>query len=198
MSKLPDAREFRKPAHPVESIFYTRWSPRAMSGESISENELNRLFEAARWAPSTYNEQEWRFLYARRDTPQFATFMEFLVEANRAWCVNAAVLIAVLAHKVFSRNGQSNPVHTLDTGAALENLLLQGSAMGLVTHGMAGFDRDRVRAALGVPHDYAVEAMVAVGRPGDPAALPAELRARETPTDRMPIASFAREGKFAL
>ncbi len=198
MSKLPDPRQFRKPAYPIESIFYSRWSPRAMSGEPVSDGELKQLFEAARWAPSSYNEQEWRFLYARRDTAEFARFMEFLMEVNRAWCVNAAVLIVLLSHKVFTRNGQPNSVHTLDAGAAFQNLLLQGSAMGLVTHGMAGFDRERVRAALGVPADYAVEAMIAVGRPGDPDALPAGLRERELPTDRMPIESFAREGGFSF
>jgi nitroreductase len=105
--------------------------------------------------------------------------------------------MVVLSHKVFARNGKPNPVHTFDAGAAFENLALQGAAMGLVVHGMAGFDRGRARATLGVPEDYDVEAMVAVGRPGDPDELPPELRAREVPSGRRPIAEIAGEGPFA-
>jgi nitroreductase len=102
----------------------------------------------------------------------------------------------VLSHKVFARNGNPNPVHTFDAGAAFENLALQGAAMGLVVHGMAGFDRDKARASLGIPDDYDVEAMVAVGHPGDPADLPEPLRQREEPSDRKPITEIAREGAF--
>ena len=169
-----------------------------MRGEAITDDELMTLFEAARWAPSTYNEQEWRFLYARRDTPHFDTFFSLLAEANQQWCHRAAVLMVVLSHKVFMRNGKPNPVHTFDAGAAFENLALQGSVMGLVVHGMAGFDRGKARAALKVPDDYDVEAMVAVGRPGDPEELPEELQSREIPSDRMPVSDFVREGSFAF
>jgi nitroreductase len=198
MSKLPDPLEHRKPDWPIEPLFVRRWSPRAMSGEPLREDELKTLFEAARWAPSTYNEQEWRFLYARRDTEHWKTFFDLLVEGNQAWCQQAAVLLVALSHKVFARTGKPNPVHTFDTGAAFENLALQGAAMGLVVHGMAGFDRGRARQALNVPEDYAVEAMVALGRPGDPAALPPELREREVPTGRKKIEEFTREGAFAF
>jgi nitroreductase len=197
MSQLPDPLEHRRPDHPIEPLFLARWSPRALSGEPIPDAELLRLLEAARWAPSTYNEQEWRFLYARRDTAHWPAFFGLLAEANQVWCGRAAVLMVVLSHKVFARNGKPNPVHTFDAGAAFENLALQGAAMGLVVHGMAGFDRGRARATLGVPEDYDVEAMVAVGRPGDPDELPPELRAREVPSGRRPIAEIAREGPFA-
>jgi nitroreductase len=186
----------RTPDHLIEAIFLDRWSPRAMSGEPLDERELSRLFEAARWAPSTYNEQEWLFLYAHRDSPHWPAFFDLLMEANRAWCDRAAVLIVVLSHRVFALNGRPNPVHTFDAGAAFENMALQGAAMGLVVHGMAGFDRDRARTELRVPDDYAVEAMVAVGHPGDPAELPEPLRQREAPSGRKPIAEIAREGGF--
>lgn len=186
----------RTPDHPIETIFLDRWSPRAMSGEPLDGRELARLFEAARWAPSTYNEQEWLFLYAHRDSPHWPAFFDLLMEANQAWCERAAVLIVVLSHKVFALNGRPNPVHTFDAGAAFENLALQGAAMGLVVHGMAGFDRDRARAELRVPDDHDVEAMVAVGHPGDPADLPEPLRQREAPSGRKPIAEIAREGGF--
>lgn len=196
MAKLPRASEHRKADHPIESIFVNRWSPRAMSGEPITEQQIMSLFEAARWAPSTYNDQEWRFLYGRRDTPHWEKFFGLLMEANQVWCKNAALLVVVTSHKVFSHNGKPNPVHTFDAGAAFENLALQGSQMGLVVHGMAGFDKDKARSALQVPSDYEVEAMIAIGKPGDPNSLPEELRSRETPTGRKTVAEIAREGEF--
>lgn len=199
MSQLPNPLEHRKPDHPIEEIFLRRWSPRAMTGEAITAAELHRLFEAARWAPSTYNEQEWRFLFAKRDTAHWQTFFNLLMEANQQWCDNAGVLIVVLSQKVFSRNGKPNPVHTFDAGAAFENLALQGASMGLVVHGMAGFDRDKARADLKVPNDYDVEAMVAVGRPGDPDQLPEKYRDMDRqPTGRKPIAEISQEGLFGF
>jgi nitroreductase len=198
MAGLPDPLEFRTPDYPIEPLFLRRWSPRAMSGEPILEQELMTLFEAARWAPSTYNEQEWRFLYARREGPHWPLFLGLLVEANRVWCSRAAVLAVVLSHRVFSRDGQPNPVHEFDAGAAFENLCLQGAAMGLVVHGMAGFDRQRARVELRVPQEYAVLAMIAIGRPGDPADLPPGLREREVPSLRKPVSELAREGLFAF
>jgi nitroreductase len=198
MAVLPRGREHRTPDHAIEPLFLDRWSPRAMSGEPIDERELMRLFEAARWAPSTYNEQEWRFLYARRESPHWPAFFGLLMEANQVWCARAAVLMVVLSHKVFTRDGRANPVHTFDAGAAFENLALQGTAMGLVVHGMAGFDRDKARATLRVPDDYDVEAMVAVGHPGDPESLPEPLRAREAPSGRKAVGEIAREGPFAF
>jgi nitroreductase len=198
MAIHPRGREHRTPDYPIEPLLLDRWSPRAMSGEPLEDGELMRLFEAARWAPSTYNEQEWRFLFARRDTPHWTAFFELLMEANKVWCAKAAVLMVVLSHKVFTRDGKPNPVHTFDAGAAFENLALQGAAMGLVVHGMAGFNRDQARIALRVPDDYDVEAMVAVGHPGDPAELPPQLQAREKPSGRMAAREFIREGPFAF
>jgi len=195
---MKNALEHRTADHPIEDIFMQRWSPRAMSGEPISDAELLTLFEAARWAPSTYNEQEWRFLYARRETDHWPTFFDLLVEGNQAWCARAAVLAVILAHKVFTRNGKPNPVHLFDSGCAFENLALQGAAMGLVVHGMQGFDYDKARTALGVPEDYAVAAMFAVGRPGDVSLLSEAMRERETPTDRQPVGEIICEGKFAF
>lgn len=169
-----------------------------MTGEPISEAELMSLFEAARWAPSTYNEQEWRFLYARRDTPDWKIFFELLAEGNQEWCSRAALLSVVLAHKVFQRNGKPNPVHVFDAGLAYENLALQGSVMGLVIHGMQGFDFEKARSVLGVPPDFAVVAMFAVGRPGDPDQLPEDYRAIEKPSGRKHVREFIREGKFSF
>ncbi len=169
-----------------------------MTGEPISDEEMHRLFEAARWAPSTYNEQEWRFLYARRDTAPWPVFFELLAEGNRAWCKQAALLCVIVAHRVFEMNGKPNPVHVFDSGLAFENLALQGTAMDLVVHGMQGFDFDKARSSLGVPDDYAVSAMFAVGRPGDPDKLPPELREREFPSPRKPIEGIIGEGRFSF
>jgi nitroreductase len=197
MSHTPDPKPARKADHEIEPLFLRRWSPRAMSGEPLSEEELLRVFEAARWAPSTYNEQEWRFLYARRDTPQWPLFLGLLMEANQAWCSRAAVLAVLIARKTFNRNGRPNPVHLVDAGSAWENLALQATAMGLVAHGMAGFDFEKARSALRVPEHFAVAAMFALGRPGDPANLPPELREREILTGRRPARESIHEGPYA-
>jgi len=198
MPDLPDACRHRQADYPIESLFIRRWSPHAMSGEPLSESELHTLFEAARWAPSTFNEQEWRFLYARRDSEFWPTFFDLLVPANQAWCPKAAVLVVLLSKKTFTRNGKPNPVHTFDCGAAFENLALQGAAMNLAVRGMAGFDRQRARRELAVPDDYQVEIMIALGRPGTLDDLPPELREREVPPGRKPVGEIIREGKFAF
>lgn len=198
MSQLPKAEDHRRPEHPIESLFFRRWSPRAMTGEPITEAEMLSLFEAARWAPSTYNEQEWRFLYARRDTPPWAVFFELLAEGNQAWCRQAALLCVVAAHKVFQRNGKPNPVHLFDSGSAFENLALQGTAMGLVVHGMQGFDFEKARQSLGVPQDFAIAAMFAVGRPGDPDQLSPDHRKIEVPSSRKPVPEIICEGRFGF
>ncbi len=199
MTQLADSLEHREADHPIESLLLRRWSPCAMSGEGVREEEIQRLFEAARWAPSTYNEQEWRFLYATRESEDWSTFLGLLAEANQVWCERAGLLIVGLSCKVFARNGKPNPVHTLDCGMAVQNLLLQGTALGLVCHPMAGFDRGKTRIALQVPDDYAVEVMIAVGQPGDPDQLPADYREMDlNPSGRKPVSEIVRAGAFTF
>lgn len=198
MKALPKAEDYRAADYPVESVILRRWSPRAMNGKPLTDAEMLTLFEAARWAPSTYNEQEWRFLYARRDTPQWPLFFNLLMEGNRPWCQKAGLLAVVLAHKVFQRTGQPNPVHLFDCGCAFENLALQGTAMGLVVHGMAGFDFEKARGDLEVPDDYAIAAMFAAGHPGDPGDLPEEMRKMEVPSGRRMVGESIREGMFSF
>src|SRR5206468_6093788 len=125
------------------------------------------------------------------------TFFALLMPPNQVWCKRASVLFVVLSKKTFAKNGKPNPVHTFDAGASFENLALQGTAMGLVVHGMAGFEREKARRDLGVPDDFEVEAMIAVGHPGSLDDLPPELREREKPSERKKVSEFAREGKFA-
>jgi nitroreductase len=193
-----DGSEVREPQaqHPVDELFLDRWSPRAMSGEPVTEEELMTLFEAARWAPSSYNNQPWRILYARRETESWETFLNLLVEGNRAWAKDAAALLLFVSKETFDFNGQPYPTHSFDTGAAWENLALQATMLGLVTHGMQGFDYERARSELNVPEGFRVEAMIAVGRPGDPAQLPEPIRAREAPSGRKPLSEITREGAF--
>lgn len=189
-----DVDHHRQPEHEIEPFIYHRWSPRALSGEPVAQAELDRLFEAARWAPSSYNGQPWRFLYAHRETPAWETFFDLLIEFNQVWTKNAGVLLVILSKK--TRDGEPAPTHSFDTGAAWQSLALQASRMGLVAHGMSGFDYDRARAVLGVPDDHAVEAMVAVGRPGAKKDLPEGMQKMEQPNGRKPIAELAFEGRF--
>ena len=199
MNAHPNPLEHRTADHPILELFLRRWSPRAMTGEPMSDDDLHRLFEAARWAPSTYNEQEWRFLYATNGSDEWPMFFDLLTEANQAWCKNAGALIVGLSGKTFSKNGKPNPVHTLDCGLAVENLLLQGASMDLICHGMAGFDRGRARLALEVPDNYDVEVMIAVGHPGEIEQLPEGLQEMDrNPSGRKPLNEIRRRGKFAF
>lgn len=189
-------QDVRRPAHEVQPFFVNRWSPRAMTGEEITRGELQRMFEAARWAMSSMNNQPWQFLYALRNTPHWETFFNFLTPGNKAWCVNAAALLVVVSRTTFEGSGRPARTHSYDTGAAWYSFALQGTLMGLVVHGMQGFSYDRAKEDLGVPDGYQVEAMAAVGRPGDPDDLPQDIREREIPSQRKKIEEFAFEGGF--
>lgn len=184
----------RIPDHPILEVILNRYSPRAMSGENISHEELLQMFEAARWAPSSYNNQPWRFIYAHRDTPAWNKLFNLMVPFNQSWTKNAGVLIIALSAKNFGYNNKPSRTHSFDTGAACENLALQGEAMGLVVHGMEGFDYDRTKKELNIPDDFTVEAMFAIGRPGDIQDLPKELQEKETPSGRKLIEEFIFEG----
>jgi nitroreductase len=193
-----DGSESRKQEtlYPVDEMFLDRWSPRALSGEPVTDEELMTLLEAARWAPSSYNNQPWRILYARRDTEHWDAFFDLLVEGNRAWAKDAAALLLFVSKETFDFNGKPYPTHSFDTGAAWENIALQATLLGLVTHGMQGFDYERARAELRIPEGFRVEAMAAVGRPGDPSRLPEQLREREAPSGRKPLSEITCEGAF--
>jgi nitroreductase len=190
--------EKRQADHPIESFILDRWSPRAMSGEGISNDELLRLFEAARWAPSSYNAQPWRALYAHRESEHWPTFFGLLVEGNKAWAKDAAVLVVFIARKTFEHNGKPSITHSYDCGAAWENFALQGFAQGLVVHGMQGFDYDRARTELEIADDFQVEAMAAVGKPGAKEGLPEKLQKAEGPSDRRKVSASICEGPFNL
>lgn len=185
----------RETKYPIDDRFLKRYSPRAMSGEAISREELMTLFEAARWAPSNYNIQPWKFIYAMRDTLEFDTHFSLLVDFNKDWCKRASALVVTISKKT-SDSGHENVCHSFDTGAAWENLALQASSMGLVAHGMSGFDFAMAKEKLGVPDDYSVEMMIAIGKHGKVEDLPEAMRAGETPNGRKNLEELIFEGKF--
>ena len=188
--------EKRQADYPIDNLFLDRWSPRAMSGEPVSQEELMSLFEAGRWAPSSYNNQPWRMLYARRDTEHWPLFFNLMVEFNQSWTKNAGALIVFISRTHFEFNGERSVTHSFDTGAAWENIALQGWLKGLVVHGMQGFDYERARKDLNIPEGFQVEAMAAVGRPANPETLAEDLKAKESPSDRRKLDQTVCEGPF--
>lgn len=188
----------RKADHPIDKLFLDRWSPRAMTGDSIPKEDLMVLFEAARWAPSSYNNQPWRILYAPRDSKHWDTFFGLMVEGNQAWAKNAAALLVFISKKIFDHNGKPSITHSFDCGSAWENLALQGWLKGFVVHGMQGFDYERAQTALNIPEEFRVEAMAAIGIPAPPETLSEEQKAKEKPSDRRKLELTICEGPYCF
>src|SRR3989338_1603434 len=185
MSLQTTAKKERKPEYIINPLLYTRWSPRAMTGEQLTKEEILPLFEAARWAPSSYNNQPWRFIIAIGKDKE--KFMDFLVDFNKQWCQNAAALVVIISSNLFEFNKQPSRTHSFDTGAAWLSLALEGAHRGLVVHGMEGFDYDKVRKALKIPNTYTVEAMCAIGKLAKPTVLPPDIQEKEKPSQRKPL-----------
>ena len=182
-------------AHPkLDRQFVDRWSPRAFDGSALSASERDSLFEAARWAPSAFNVQPWRMLYAERGDANWDRFVQLLVPANQVWAQHASLLMFFVS-ETMSR-GKPSHSHSYDTGAAWMSLALQAEKLGLRAHGMTGVDFDAAKAALGVPDDFRIEAAAAIGRQADAAILPENYRASETPSDRKPLSEIAFAGNF--
>jgi nitroreductase len=181
-------------------MFLERWSPRAFTGTPISEYDLLTILDAARWAPSSYNSQPWRFIYARRDTEHWPKLFGLLNEYNRSWAHTASALVIVISKTTLLPRGADKEIpswsHSFDAGAAWGSLALQAARSGWAAHGMVGFDRERAVAELGVPDGYRVEAAIAIGKQGDKSILPESLAAREAPSDRLPLSQLAGEGSF--
>ncbi len=188
----------RHAEHSIDALFVDRWSPRAMSGDAITTEELMRLLEAARWAPSSNNAQPWRMLYALRGSADWQIFFELLSEPNKSWARNAGALVLFVSRTINDRTGQPAMTHSFDTGAAWAFFALQGYLNGFAVHGMQGFDHVRAQRELQIPEEYRVEAMVAVGKPGSKEALPLPLQQRESPNDRRPLSETVCAGKWAL
>ena len=177
MSESTKAAVTRYPVHP---LIRQRWSPRAFADRPVDRETLGSLLEAARWAASSFNEQPWIFIVARKeDSPAFARALSCLVPFNQGWAQKAPVLMLSLARSTFANNGQPNRHAFHDVGAATAQLTFQATALGLSVHPMAGIDRDRIRAEYALPDDVEPVAGIAVGWLGDPETLPEGLREGE-------------------
>lgn len=184
----------------MHELFARRWSPRAFDERPV-ENELLRvLFEAARWAPSSNNEQPWRFIVATKGNEQdWGRLFECLVEGNRRWAFRAPVLVLSVASMHFAANGKVNRHAFHDTGLATQNLVLQAAVHGLMARQMAGFDVEKARVDLHIPSGCEPVAVIALGYPGDPTVLPEQLRARELqPRSRRPIDEWTFSGRWGI
>ncbi len=189
----------RKPDHPVTPMFPSRWSPRSFTDREMSVAEVMSLLEAARWAPSASNHQPWRLVWARRGEAGFAAIADTLTGNNPLWAGKAAVLFAVASKDtVTNREGAEVPNRTagFDTGAAWMSLALQAQEMGLFAHAMAGFDKDRLAAAVDLPEGHTLQCVVAAGEQGPAEALPDHLREREKPSGRKPVGEISVRGRF--
>lgn len=192
----PENESARKSNYPINPLILNRWSPRSMTGEALNDDDIMSLFEAARWAPSSYNNQPWRFIYAKRNTEHWDRFFNLLAEGNKNWTKNAALLVVIISRKNFEFNEKPAITHQFDAGSAWENLALEASSRGIVAHGMQGFDYEKAGVDLGVPHDFEVMAMIAIGKKGPIEILPPELQEMEKLTDRKPLKEIIMEGFY--
>lgn len=186
--------------HPVDKVFIERWSPRAFTGEAMPQSVLFSLFEAARWAPSSYNSQPWRFLYATRDSAHWDKFLDLLIPFNQSWAKTGSAIVFVLSETTMVVQGKDARVpsynHSFDAGAAWGSLALQAQLLGWHTHGMAGIELERIKTELKVPDGLRIEAGIVIGKLGPKTLLPEMLQAREFPSPRKPVAEIAFEGGF--
>ncbi len=166
-----------------------RWSPRSFEPAPLPSTDLLRVLEAARWAPSAYNVQPWRFVYSTFEDEYWNATVSVLDEFNQRWASRAGALVGLLS--------QHGATHRFDAGAAWAQLALQATAMGYAAHAIAGFDEARARTVLHVPDDYDIPAFVALGRPASAAALPDDLRAREVRSGRRPLTESVFHGEFS-
>ena len=192
MRKLAETR------YPIHELLRERWSPRAFADRMVEPEELRSLLEAARWAPSSFNEQPWSFIVATKQHPgEYERLLSCLVEGNVRWAQHAPVLMLSVAKLAFERNQKPNRHAFHDVGLAVENLVIHGMALGLFVHQMAGFHADRAREVYGIPESHEPVAAMAIGYPDDPGRLPDDLRERElAPRTRRPLESFVFSGQW--
>jgi nitroreductase len=191
----------QKPAaadHPIHDLLRHRWSPRAFSDKPVPLEILRSMFEAARWAPSSNNEQPWAFLVATRDEPEaHARLLSTLVEFNQTWARHAPVLGIAVSQMEFARGGHPNHNAFYDTGAAMAYLTLEATERGLFVHQMAGFDPHKAIDLCQIPKGWEPIAAFVLGYPGDPQTLPDNLRERELgPRTRKPLSDFVMSANW--
>jgi nitroreductase len=185
-----------QPAHPIQEALTNRWSPYVFSAKAVTDADLTSLFEAARWAASSFNEQPWRYVVTRKqDEEAFARLLGCLSEANQAWVRHAPVLALGLVKTTFSRNGKANRVAVHDLGAASASLTVEATARGLSVHQMAGLDVAKAHREVGAPEDFEVVTALAVGYAGEEGD--AGLMERDgTPRTRKALGEFVFGGRF--
>lgn len=197
---LVSAANEREAQSPVSALFMRRWSARGMTGEKIPEEVLQALFEAARFAPSSYNSQPWRFAYARRGSPAFDLYVDALWDANKLWAREASALILVASKAKFTPPGKDAEIvsrtASFDAGAAWASLAYQAAILGWSTRAMGGFDLDKARAAAKAPNSLNLEVIVAVGKRAETASVPEAIRQIDHPNNRRPVAASAFENDF--
>ncbi|QGQ96355.1 nitroreductase [Paenibacillus psychroresistens] len=184
----------RKSEHAVSPLFLNRWSPRSYTEQKVTKADLNRILEAARWAPSASNLQPWRF-YIAASEEQLLTFQQFIKPNNRLWTDHAPVLVLLTSAKL-NAVGEPSLAHAFDTGAAWAQLALQATLLGLVTHAVGGFDRDKARELLQVPDDFEIHAIITIGYQGNKEDLAEALQEREKPNNRRPLSESIVEWKI--
>ena len=185
--------------YPLHELIRERWSPVAFTSRRIEPAMLGSLFEAARWAPSSFNEQPWCFLLATQDQPdEFAKLLGCLVPANQAWAKNAYALVLSVAKLAFARNGSPNRHAYHDVGLATQNLMLQAQSHGIACHAMAGFEIDQAREVFQIPATHDPVAAIAIGYAvADYNGVDAALRKRdELPRSRKPLSECVHRGAF--
>jgi nitroreductase len=184
--------------HPIHELLSRRWSPYAFADRDVSTDELCAVFEAARWAPSSYNEQPWSYVVAvRSDAEAFERLLSCLVEANQVWACHAPVLALGITRETFAHNGKPNAAARHDLGLAAGSLLVEATARGLAVHQMIGILPDRARELYAIPEHSSALTALAIGHAGDPASLPEGLRERDlAPRTRKPLAGFVFGGRW--
>ncbi len=186
--------------HPIAELFLDRWSPRAFTGEEMPQHVLFSILEAARWAPSSYNSQPWRFLYAVRDNTHWDKFLSLLNPFNQSWAKTASAIMFVISEDTMLPPGATDRVpshsHSFDAGAAWANLALQATLLGWHAHGIVGIEMERVKHELHIPAGHRIECGIVIGKQGPKTLLPEALQAREHPSPRKPLSEIAFEGAF--
>ncbi len=186
----------RSSHYPILDVILHRWSPYAMSGELLSQEELMTVLEAGRWAPSSYNNQPWHFIYGVKGTSAWDTLFNLLVPFNQSWSIHGGVLVCIVADKDFRKTGNPSRTHLSDAGSAWENMAIQATAMGLVCHGMEGFNYAQGYTTLQIPETHEIVMIFVLGKPGSADLLPPHLAERQTPSDRVPLEQIISEGVF--
>jgi nitroreductase len=194
------AEKTASPDYPIHEPLRERWSPYAFADRLVSEADLRSLFEAARWAPSSYNEQPWRYLVATKDDPEpFQRLLSCLDEGNQIWAQAAPVLALGVVSLRFALNAQDNRAAVHDLGLAAGNLLVEATVRGLFVHQMIGILPDKARQIYSIPEGFEAWTGLAIGYQGDPTSLPARLRERDlAPRHRKPLREFVFSGRWDI